>query len=120
MKFRMLLSALLLAAGLVFVTGCGKKADPKAEAKKKADTPTEVVSKFIAAVKQCDFDTAAKLCDGKLKTEMEQAGKEFKTASEADKKAAKEQMAGFKAEIKGEKIEYQVQLQVQLASLPSH
>ena len=46
MKFRMLLSALLLAAGLVCVVGCGKKADAN---KKTEEKPVDDKQAAIAA-----------------------------------------------------------------------
>ena len=51
MKFRMLLSALLLAAGLVCVVGCGKKADAnkKSEENKTAEKPVDDKQAAIAA-----------------------------------------------------------------------
>ena len=58
MKFRKLLTALLLAAGVVFVAGW-----------KQIDSPSEVVKKFFAAGKKMDFDTIAKLSYGKRKKE---------------------------------------------------
>ena len=61
MKFRMLLSALLLAACVVCVPGC-KKAPKKAE--KKAATPAEVSSAFLKAVVDGDQEAAAKQCTG--------------------------------------------------------
>ena len=103
MKFRMLLSALLLAAGLVFVAGCDKKAETKAE--KKADTPTEVENKYAAAFKSGDFATAASLCHGKQKEFVEAMGKGYANASEKEKQQFKEQMAGFSFSVKKEEID---------------
>ena len=114
MKFRMMLSALLLAVGLVFVTGCGKKADAK-KAEAKAETPTEVAKKALEAMNKMDFDTFVALSDGKQQEEAKKMAEEFKQIKErADKgdAQAKRQLesiqtasAGVTFEIKGEKIE---------------
>lgn len=64
MKFRMMLSALLLAAGIVCVSGCkgGKKTAAKAG---EPTTPTEVAGAFFTAVVEGREADAAKLCTGK-------------------------------------------------------
>ena len=113
MKFRMMLSALLLAAGLVFVTGCGKKAEAK-KAEAKAETPTEVAKKALDALKKQDFDTIIALSDGKAQEGVKKVAEKFKQMKEeADKgnAKAKQQLemiqkmyAGMTYEIKGEKI----------------
>ena len=98
MKFRMMLSALLLAAGLVFVTGCKK-------------SPSEVAKKSLEAMKKQDFDTIIALSDGKQQEEAKKFAEEFKQMKEeADKgdanaKQALELYQKMTYEIKGEKIE---------------
>ena len=59
MKLRKMLTALLLAAGVVFVAGW-----------KQADSPSEVVKKFFAAMVKFDFATAAKLSCGEQSAGM--------------------------------------------------
>ena len=59
MKLRSLLFALLLAAGLVCVAGCGKKAEAK-----KVATPAEVSATFIKAIADGDQAAAVKQCTG--------------------------------------------------------
>ena len=114
MKFRMMLSALLLAAGLVFVnTGCGKKAEKTAE--KKAATPTDVAKKFSDCLKKMDFDAAAAFCDGKMQEDVKNGAKQFAEMKEKAAKGdeqAKQVLAeveknsnAMKIEFKGEKIE---------------
>ena len=118
MKFRMLLSALLLAAGVLFFAGCDKKAETKAESKtdKNADTPTEVVNKYAAAMRKMDFAAAARLCYGRQKEEIEDIGKQIanikaaadngnENARRLYEQRAKPGFAKFKIEIKSEKIE---------------
>ena len=101
----MMLSALLLAAGLVFVTGCGKKAEAK------ADTPTEVAKKALDAMKKQDFDTLIALSDGKAQEGAKQGAEQFKQMKEeadkgnAEAKQALESLQKMTYEIKGEKIE---------------
>ena len=117
MKFRMLLSALLLAAGLVCVTGCGKKAAAKAgdKAAAKSETPTAVVNKANELMKQLNFAEVVPLCDGQMKTDMERAAKQFaELKAKADKGDAtakqiiamqKEAFEKRKFEVKSEKID---------------
>jgi PBP1b-binding outer membrane lipoprotein LpoB len=112
MKFRMILSALLLAAGIVFVGGCSK-----------SPSPSDVAKKFCEAMKKNDFATAAKYCDGQQKEAIERMGKHLtemkeivaKGSNESNKDeiaSLKEEIASMeksnsemKYEIKGEKIE---------------
>ena len=63
MKFRMLLSALLLAAGLVFVAGCGKKAAKKTEEKKVDDKQAAIAvfNEWKTAIAKGDFAKAREL-----------------------------------------------------------
>ena len=67
MKFRMLLSALLLAAGLVCVAGCGKKGDSNKgketeKANQQADPQSEAAAAFWNAMfVKCDAEAAKKL-----------------------------------------------------------
>ena len=57
MKFRTLLSAFLLAAGLVFVAGCGEEPLPSVP-------PTDVVKQYFDAYKKHDTATMKNLsCD---------------------------------------------------------
>ena len=113
MKFRMLLSALLLAAGLVFVAGCGNKTEAKTE--KKADTPTDVAKKIAAAKSKLDFAAIVTMCDGEAKKNAEEGAKELegvKAAAAKGDATAKQQLemlgamfAKTKCEVKSEKIE---------------
>ena len=117
MKFRMLLSALLLAAGILCVAGCGKKVEAKAEAKdaEKLNSPTAVMKKLCAALNKMDFAAAAKLCDGKAKNDIEGMAKEVEqlkaAAAKGDEKSKKmfaqikDGFAKMKIEVKSEKIE---------------
>ena len=96
MNVRMLLSALLLAAGLTFVAGCGRKAEEKTAEAVHVDTPTEVAQKAIAALKQQDFAAIAELAYGKAQEDlMKHAAKfaELKQAAESGNKAKKLQLA---------------------------
>ena len=107
MKFRMLLSALLLAVGLVSVA--------RGEEAKRSDTPTEVLIKFNKGINELDFASIARLCDGTMKTEIEKTAKQFAELKAAvdrgDAKAKqayerlKDYFAKFKVEVKSEKIE---------------
>ena len=72
MKLRKWLTALLLAAGLLCVFGCGGKKSGGKSDDKKAGSPSAVVREFTAAIKKADFDTVAKLCHGELKENMEE------------------------------------------------
>ena len=102
MKFRMLLSALLLAVGMVSVA-------------KGADTPTEVVKKAFAATKALDYATACKYYDGEMKKNMEIGAQRFAamkakadSGDENMKKALemmKAMMASYEIEVKSEKID---------------
>ena len=116
MKFRMMLSALLLAAGLVFVIGWSEKSESGGgKSEKKVDTPTEVAKKAFDAMKKHDFDTLIAISDGKAQEEAKKAAKYFKQMKEmADKGDAQaKQMleimqkvyAEMTYEVKGEKIE---------------
>ena len=102
MKFRMLLSALLLAAGVSFVAGCGKKAVVKEE--KKATPVIDVCKKCFDAVQKCDFAAAAEFCDGELKLDMEKKARECR--EDKDKKELFEKnIRDVKFEFKSEKID---------------
>ena len=100
MKLRMMLSALLLAAGVMCVFGCGKKTDASKggdKSEKKAGTPTEVVVKWVKAMKTMDWETIAKLSSGKMKddanvqaAELKAAIKNFEAAAKNGNKEAKD------------------------------
>jgi hypothetical protein len=115
MKVRILLSALLLAAGLAFVSGCGRKCEAKTAEQVRTDTPTEVAQKAIAALKQQDFAAIAELAYGKAQEELMQHAVKFselKQAAESGDKAKKIQLAQVQKmferisiEIKGENID---------------
>ena len=62
MKLRKLLSALLLAAGVVFVAGRQEAGG--------ADTPSEVLLKVHRAIRNLDFDTCAKLTYGQANVDV--------------------------------------------------
>ena len=114
MKFRALLSALLLAAGIVCVAG---GAEPKP-----ADSPSEVLKKSFAALQKQDFLVLADLSYGEQRAEalrmVEELRRLKKAADSGDEKAKNElalvqQMLNdvkiglekVKMEIKAEKIE---------------
>ena len=62
MKLRMLLSALLLATGLTFIAGCGKKAEgAKAQTAQKMTEQEKVASQFFKAYVANDSAAALKL-----------------------------------------------------------
>ena len=62
MKLRMLLSALLLATGLTFIAGCGKKAEgAKAQTAQKMTEQEKVASDFFKAYVTGDSAAALKL-----------------------------------------------------------
>ena len=102
MKFRMMLSALLLAAGVLFIAGCAKKA---AVQEKKKDTPLiDLCKKCFDATGKCDFAAAAEFCDGELKADLEKMARE--SAEDAEKKKLFEKnFRGVKFEFKSEKID---------------
>ena len=82
MKFRMLLSALLLAACVVCVPGCRRAAKKAAE---KTASPAEVSSAFLKAVVDGDEAAALKLCTGKnAEKDVKEAVRDI---AEAKKKA---------------------------------
>lgn len=107
MKFRILLSALLLAAGLVSVV--------RGEEVKRPDTPTEVVKKFQKGINELDFAAVVRLCDGKMKNDAEELFKqiaELKATADQGNSEAKQAYeqgkalcAKMKIEVKSEKIE---------------
>ena len=116
MKFRALLSALLLAAGLVFVAEGNEPSAPP------VDSPSEVLKKSFVALQKQDFLVMADLSYGEQRAEALRLVEELKRLKEAaasgDEKAKNElalaqQMlndvkAGLekvKIEIKEEKIE---------------
>ena len=102
MKFRMMLSALLLAAGVMFVAGCAKKTVAK---KKKQATPAiEVCQKFFDSVRKCDFTAAAEFCDGEMKDDMEKKAREL-GKDEEKKKLFEKNIRGVKLEFKSENID---------------
>ena len=80
MKFRMMLAALLLAAGLVSVTGCGKAKNGTDNAKTEtkvateADKAVEICKKFAAAMERSDFYNAAKYCTGDRERQVRLSG----------------------------------------------
>ena len=117
MKFRTLLSALLIAASLVCVTGCGKKAGcPCDNSGAKAASPTEAAKKFFEASKSVDFAAMAQLCDGELKAFYERTAANLKEledkAAKGDELAkrkveeAKKAVETAKAALKDRKIEF--------------
>ena len=85
MKFRALLSALLLAAGLVCV------ADAK---ETKPASPSEVLKKFIVAMREQDFAAMANLSYGERQAESQRVAETLKLLKQAadsgDEKAKKE------------------------------
>ncbi len=102
MKFRMMLSSLLLAAGVLFVNGCAKKAVDKE--KKQATPVIEVCQKFFDSVRKCDFAAAAEFCDGEMKTDLEKKARELD--GDAEKKALFEKnIRGVKLEFKSENVD---------------
>ena len=87
MKFRMMLSALLLAAGLVCVSGCkgGKKVAAKAG---EPTTPTEVAGAFFKAVVEGREADAVKLCTGKnVEKDVKEAVSDLQKKAQADPKS---------------------------------
>ena len=96
MKFRKLLSALLFAAGVLFVAGFTP-----------AESPTEVAKKYLEALKKCDFRTAAELCYGSMKKDIEGGEKQYKAAAPEQRKQMREFLVSFSngVELKEEKIE---------------
>ena len=116
MKFRALLSALLLVAGLVFVAA---GSEPAAQP---TDSPSEVLKKSFAALQKQDFLAMADLSYGEQRTEclrvVEELNRLKKAAESGDEKAKNELvlaqqmlndvkvgMSKVKVEIKEEKIE---------------
>ena len=99
MKFRTLLSALLIAASFVCVTGCKKAAPAKKAAEAKKATPTEITQKLLDAAKAGDFAAVAQFCDGELKMQAEAMPALIKAmeakAAQGDAKA-KKALAEFK------------------------
>ena len=96
MKFRKLLSALLLTTGVLFVAGFTP-----------AESPAAVARKCFNALANCDFDTAAKLCDGQLKTELSTIGDIYRTGDAGRRQEMRRNAASSYGSIKisGEKIE---------------
>ena len=96
MKFRKLLSALLLSAGVLFVAGFTP-----------ADSPTEVAQKFIGALRNSDFAAVAQFCEGKMKAEAEQMGRQYNAANPEQQKQIRDGLVAFTDGIvlKNEKIE---------------
>ena len=92
MKFRKLLTALLLAAGVVFVAGW-----------QQADSPSEVLKKIIAAQKELDYDTVAKLSHGEDKKGYKNLAEQInalKAAAKNGDKDAQERLDGAKAKLR--------------------
>ena len=118
MKFRTLCFMVLLAAGIVFVAGCGKEASAPADKKEsaaKANTPIEVARSFYEALKKEDTASAISLSDGELKEIIKKAAEysaQIKKAAADGDETAKEKLAerdkAFRetqAVFKGEKID---------------
>ena len=84
MKFRMLLSALLLAACVVCVPGC-KKGAKKTAKNAEPTTPYEVAAAYTKAVMDGDEAAALKLCIGE--NAEEKVKKAAQEIAEAKKKA---------------------------------
>jgi len=114
MKFRALLSALLLAVGLAFVADGGES--------RQADSPSVVLKKFLVLMQKQDFIAMAELSYGERRTEALQVVetiKQLKQAAESGDEKAKKELAllqqvlddakggleKMKVEIKSEKIE---------------
>ena len=117
MKFRTLLSALLVAASLVCVTGCGKKPGSGGNAADaKSASPTEAAGKFFEASKSADFAGMARFCDGEMKAFFERTAANLKEledkAANGDEKAkktveeAKRAAEAAKSALKDCKIEF--------------
>ena len=117
MKFRTLLSALLIAASLVCVTGCSKKAGcPCDDAGAKSASPTEAAKKFFEASKSADFAAMARLCDGELKAYYERTAAKWKELEDKAEKGdelarkkveeAKKAVETTGAALKDRKIEF--------------
>lgn len=88
MKFRALLSAFLLAAGLAFVAEGG---DPKP-----MDSPSEVLKKFLVVMHKQDFAAMAELSYGERRTEslrVVETVKRLKQAAESGDEKAKNELA---------------------------
>ena len=108
MKIRTLLSACLLAVGLLFTVGANG-------AEKQPDTPTAVAKQFINSLLKLDMDACAAVSHGKLKDEVTELGKSLKPIREAAAKGDEnsvlvlntmlEEAAKTKYEIKNEKID---------------
>ena len=121
MKFRISCFAVLFAAGIVFITGCGKGASAPADKKESAaidrNTPVEVARRFVEALWKPEPDTAAaiSLSDGEMKEIIKRMGEKVaqikKTAANGDEKAKEILDEGYKAfretqfVFKGEKID---------------
>jgi len=87
MKFRALLSALLLAAGLVCVTYAGET---------KPASPSEVLKKFVAAMREQDFTAMANLSYGQRRAEslrVVDAMKQLKAAADSGDEKSKNELA---------------------------
>ena len=108
MKIRTLLSACLLAAGLLFTVGANG-------AEKQPDTPTAVAKQFLNSLLKLDMDACVALSHGKMKDDAAEIGKTVKPLREAAAKGDEnsvlmlntmlEEAAKIKYEIKGEKID---------------
>ena len=72
-----------------------------------ADSPSEVAKECIEALRNSDFAAAARLCDGKLKADVEQMGKQYAAAAPEQQKQIRDGMVALTNEIvfKGETIE---------------
>ena len=95
MKFRVRLSILLCATGLMLVAGCGEKI---------ADPPVEVCKKIFEALKRADFDAAATFLSEDCKKESESEIAKLRR-SEAKKREFLESLATVKIEQVSEKID---------------
>ena len=108
MKLRMLLSACLLAAGLLFTAGWK-------EGEKYPETPTATAKSFLDSLLKLDMQACVALSHGRMKDDAAEMGKTLtplkEAAAKGDEDSAlmfktmQDEAAKIKYEIKGEKIE---------------
>ena len=72
-----------------------------------ADSPSEVAREFIGLLRNSDFAAAARLCDGKLKTETEQIAEQYNASTPEQQKKTRDALVAFTNGVvfKGETIE---------------